>query len=249
MVSNPPNQFLNISYFYFFRNFNPLERKIITTNDGSHSIAVPEMNVTYHSIHGAIQESLHVYINAGFFPLLHQSKQTVHILEMGFGTGLNALLTMMEAEKNQRPVFYQAIDFFPLEKEQANLLNYCSLLNRKDLQQYFEKLHACEWEKDIVVTQLFTIHKTNCDLIDFSTDQRFHLIYFDAFAPAAQPMLWTKAIFENLYSLLEPGGILVTYCSKGDVRRALLSAGFHVDKIAGPKGKREMIRAEKLVDG
>ncbi len=208
------------------------------------------MNVTYHSIYGAVQESLHVYIQSGLLPVFNQpNKQTVNILEMGFGTGLNALLTMMEAEKAQRHVFYQAIDLYPLEKEQANLLNYCSQLNREDLQHCFEKLHACEWEKDIVVTPFFTIHKTIGNLVHFSTNQRFHLIYFDAFAPTAQPMLWTKEIFKNLYSLLEPEGLLVTYCSKGEVRRTLISVGFYVEKIKGPQGKREMMRARKMVGG
>lgn len=225
-----------------------MERKIIITKDRSHSIAVPEMNVTYHSIHGAIQESMHVFINVGLRSGRSRrpdrlNEPTRYVLEMGFGTGLNALLTLIEADKLKQPIHYTAIELFPLNVDEVSQLNYCDQLNQSSYQSLFEKLHQCEWEKDIVITSQFTLHKTNSDLINFSTNQLFNLVYFDAFAPAAQPELWSKDIFEKLFGLMNEKGILVTYCSKGDVRRAMRSAGFIVEKIPGPPGKREMLRA------
>jgi tRNA U34 5-methylaminomethyl-2-thiouridine-forming methyltransferase MnmC len=221
-----------------------MQRHVILTKDGSHTIAVPGMDVAYHSIHGAVQESQHVFIHAGLHPLINQSANNlITILEMGFGTGLNALLTLLEADKMKQPVYYTAIELYPLKKEETGSLNYCELLNRTHHQVLFEKLHSCEWEKSHPITPFFSLYKNNCNLINFSTTQLFNLIYFDAFAPTAQPELWTKEIFEKLYTMLLPGGILVTYCSKGDVRRNMQSAGFSIEKIPGPPGKREMIRA------
>jgi len=224
-----------------------MERRVIITADGSSTVSIPEMNVTYHSTHGAIQESLHVFIKAGLNQAL-PAHSSVSVLEMGFGTGLNALLTLMEAEAAKKPVHYTSIELYPLEPEYSRTLNYCEQLNRNDLQQSFETLHASVWEKDIPVTEYFTLFKSGTDLLNFETPgsgQVFHLIYFDAFAPTAQPQLWTSTVFERLFALLLPGGLLVTYCSKGDVRRAMQAAGFRVEKLAGPPGKREMVRAWK----
>src|SRR5436189_2804307 len=223
-----------------------MERKIIMTKDGSVSIFIPEMNVTYHSIHGAIQESLHVFIETGLLYLLNKSPgKTINIFEMGFGTGLNALLTLIEADKVKQPVHYTVIELHPLDQSEIKLLNYCEQSRQPVYQSAFEKLHSCEWEKDIVVNSSFTFHKTKADLLNFSTHQHFNLIYYDAFAPAAQPELWTKDIFEKLYNMILPEGILVTYCSKGDVQRSMKAAGFKIEKVPGPIGKREMIRAGK----
>jgi len=204
------------------------------------------MNVTYHSHHGAIQESLHVYINAGLKYFLDTVKAPdIHIFEMGLGTGLNALLTLVEAERLQQPVHYTAIELFPLEENEISSLNYCEQLTGRDLEALFQLLHQCEWEKDISITPFFSFKKMKSNLINFSTRQHFNLIYFDSFAPAAQPEHWTTEIFEKLFSFLSPGGILVTYCSKSIVRRAMQAAGFVVTKIPGPHGKREMVRAIK----
>jgi tRNA U34 5-methylaminomethyl-2-thiouridine-forming methyltransferase MnmC len=205
------------------------------------------MNVTYHSTHGAIQESEHVFIQAGLNQALtvHSS---VSILEMGFGTGLNALLTLIEAEAHKKAIHYTAIELYPLEAEQIGTLNYCGQLNRNDLQHNFATLHTSAWQTDIPITEYFTLYKSGTDLLKFEPSQagqQFHLIYFDAFAPTAQPQLWTSAVFEKLFNLLSPGGLLVTYCSKGNVRRAMQAAGFRVEKLAGPPGKREMVRAWK----
>jgi tRNA U34 5-methylaminomethyl-2-thiouridine-forming methyltransferase MnmC len=226
-----------------------MERQIINTADGSFTVSIPGMNVTYHSTHGAIQESLHVFIKAGLKQIL-PNRSSVSILEMGFGTGLNALLTLMEAEAVQKPVHYTAIELYPLEDGQINALNYCQRLNREDLQDVFEKLHGSDWEKNIIISQYFTLLKSGTDLLEFEIqglDNRFDIIYFDAFAPTAQPELWTAAVFEKLFRMLSPDGILVTYCSKGDVRRAMKSAGFRVEKLEGPPGKREMVRAWKEI--
>jgi tRNA U34 5-methylaminomethyl-2-thiouridine-forming methyltransferase MnmC len=164
---------------------------------------------------------------------------------MGFGTGLNALLTLMEAEKNNRLIHFTTLELFPLLQEQVAMLNYCSQLQIEDLQPTFELLHTCPWEEKVAVSRHFSLYKKQQSLLDITAADQFHLIYFDAFAPAAQPELWTTTAFEKLYQSLLPGGVLVTYCSKGDVRRAMQAAGFMVEKIPGPPGKREMVRAVK----
>lgn len=221
-----------------------MERKIILTGDGSHSISVPALNVAYHSIHGAIEESLHVFIAAGFH---HRVKQLDHyqmsILEVGFGTGLNALLTVVEAKKTEKCIYYVALEPDPLKENEYSLLNYCELLGREDLQEDFLRMHKCEWNTTLPVTEELLLHKSNRTVQTFGHKTRFDLIYFDAFAPNAQPDMWTKEVFDKMYSLLEPGGTLVTYCSKGDVRRAMIAAGFEVEKLKGPPRKREMLRA------
>jgi tRNA U34 5-methylaminomethyl-2-thiouridine-forming methyltransferase MnmC len=226
-----------------------MERQIIKTADGSFTVSIPAMNVTYHSTHGAIQESVHVFIQAGLKQLL-PNKSSVSVLEMGFGTGLNALLTLMEAEAMQKPVHYTAIELYPLEAAQISALNYCQRLNREELQDVFEKLHGSDWKKNISISTYFTLFKSGTDLLEFEIegpDNRFDIIYFDAFAPTAQPKLWTATVFDKLFVMLSPGGLLVTYCSKGDVRRAMHSAGFRVEKLEGPPGKREMVRAWKEI--
>lgn len=221
-------------------------RQPIITNDGSHTISIPEMNVTYHSHHGAIQESMHVFINAGLLPLIHAEHQSISILEMGFGTGLNALLTLIEAENHQQNIDFTTIELFPLQPEETISLNYCDQLNRKDFQPVFQQLHQCEWEKDIIITPFFKINKVKDSLLNFKTFKLQNLIYFDAFGPSEQPELWTKEVFEKLYNMLLPGGVLVTYCSKSEVRRAMQAVGLTVEKIPGPRGKREMVRAGKV---
>lgn len=214
------------------------------TQDGSHTIAIPELQVTYHSTFGAVQESKHVFIEAGLIPLL-PSHNRIHILEVGFGTGLNALLSLGETEKTGSTIAYTAIEPFPLTKEEAQALNYCDQLLRPDWKLYFQQMHACGWEKEELVTPRFLIYKTMSPLQAYSLKHKQQLIFFDAFAPAAQPELWSREVFDQLYQLLDPGGMLVTYCSKGSVHRTMQDAGFIVEKLPGPPGKREMIRAVK----
>lgn len=222
-----------------------MQRHLIVTNDGSPSISVPELRVTYHSIHGAMTESLHVFIDAGWklavetFP-----DERLNILEMGLGTGLNAFLTLIEAEKSRTPVSYEGIEQFPLAPEEYSQLQYASLLD-KDREHLFQEIHTSLWQNEIELTQYFHLTKRYCSLLNYTTSQKFHLIYFDAFAPLAQPELWSIEVFQKLISFMNSGGVLVTYCAKGDVRRAMIQAGFRVEKLKGPPGKREMIRATK----
>ena len=223
-----------------------MNREIIITGDGSHSISVPDLNVAYHSIHGAITESMHVFIKAGLIDSEIFEYIGVHqVLEVGFGTGLNALLTLIEADKHKNRIYYTAIELYPLNEEITNQLNYCEQLNLPQYNPRFERMHEIEWEEMYEISEYFRLTKTKCNVADFATNDLFDIIYFDAFAPAAQPELWTKEIFEKMYSLLKPAGILVTYCSKGDVKRNMIAAGFEVEKLQGPPKKREMIRARR----
>jgi tRNA U34 5-methylaminomethyl-2-thiouridine-forming methyltransferase MnmC len=225
-----------------------MERKIIFTEDGSHTIAESGKNVTFHSIHGAIQESVHVFIDAGFkYIIIQLQDQQVNIFEMGLGTGLNVLLTFIEAEKLNQKIYYEAIEEFPLKENEAKELNYCEQLGRSDLKNIFLQLHTSEWEKEIHLSSHFIFKKYRTSLLNFSSTHFFDLIYFDAFAPKAQPELWTEEIFKKMFSILTVNGILVTYCSKGSVRRAMFAADFVVEKIPGAQGKREMMRAVKMV--
>ncbi len=223
-----------------------MQRIPVITKDGSPTISIPEMNVTYHSIHGAIQESEHVFIKTGLLDSGIFDYIGVHqVLEIGFGTGLNALLTLIEADKHRSLIYYTAIEPFPLDELVITQLNYCEQLKQPHYQRLFDKMHQCGWEEMYEITEYFRLTKYKTTLQQFSTGESFSIIYFDAFAPNAQPELWTKEIFEKLYNLMTEGGILVTYCSKGDVQRAMKAAGFKIEKIPGPPGKREMIRAAK----
>jgi tRNA U34 5-methylaminomethyl-2-thiouridine-forming methyltransferase MnmC len=221
-----------------------MQRKIIVTGDGSHSIEVIGKNEFYHSKFGAIQESQHVYIEAGLKPLL-QTRSAIHIFEMGFGTGLNALLTFIEAGKNKQKIYYETVELFPLEESLVSVLNYCDHLQRKDLQEIFELFHSCDWDKEIIITPAFSFRKVKTSLADYPFLNFINLIYYDAFAPNAQPELWQQEVFGRLSHHLSNNGILVTYCSKGTAKRAMQHAGFVVEKWQGPPGKREMIKAIK----
>lgn len=216
-----------------------MNREIIVTGDGSHSVAVPAMNVTYHSIHGAIQESEHIFINAGLMPLIENKKHSeIFIFEMGFGTGLNALLTFEQASLHRQAIHYTAVELFPLKDDEVRQLNYADIT-------MLQQLHECGWEKDVVLNEYFTLYKTQQSLLDFTATQCFDLIYFDAFAPDVQPELWSETVFKNLFSWLNNGGALVTYSSKSSVQKALRAAGFSVEKLKGLPHKREIIRAIK----
>lgn len=222
---------------------NTVKRQVLLTADGSHTLALENSDVTYHSRHGAITESRHVFIDAGLHYVTHHYPSgPVHVLEMGFGTGLNALLTAMEAKQSSRQIIYTSLETQPLTASEYERLNYGEQLHALAL---YLRLHTAEWNKAVDVDPLFRLQKMQCSLQDFSGDQLFHCIYFDAFAPGEQPELWTTDIFQKLYQQLLPGGVLVTYCSKSDVRRSMLAAGFTVSKLPGPPGKREMVRARK----
>ena len=214
------------------------------TADGSHTLFIPELNETYHSIHGAIQESQHVFIKNG----LHyfSDKKTVSILEVGFGTGLNALLTLLDKQNLAQQVNYVSLEKFPLNLALIEQLNYTTQLKLNVAQTaLFNQLHICEWNKLTSITNNFNLLKIEKDLADFQYETTFDIVYFDAFAPEKQAELWTAEIFSKIYDLLRPNGILVTYCAKGVVKRTIKSVGFQLETLPGPPGKREMIRAKK----
>lgn len=214
--------------------------EIQTTADGSHTVSVN--GITYHSIHGAVAESNHVFINAGLLHCVKGHHETIHMLEMGFGTGLNALLTLIQSNLLQQKISYTTIETNPLEPLVVEQLNYGTLLQQKE---NFNALHTCSWNNECLLNEFFAINKQHTTLQNFLPDKKFHLVYFDAFAPTAQPELWTEEIFSKLYQQMTPHAVLVTYCSKGMVRRVMQSAGFMVEKLPGPPHKREMLRAIK----
>lgn len=215
----------------------------MVTRDGSHTIALREKGAMYHSIHGAIRESVHVFIESGLAPVAASlEKPALSIFEMGFGTGLNAFLTAIFALEKKVAVSYTTVESTPLSPEEISALNYATALGHTEL---FRQLHACPWNEAVKVHEGFTLQKIHTTLSDFSPSQTFDLLYYDAFAPSAQPELWTKEVFEKMLFLLSPGGVLVTYCAKGVVKRAMRAAGFRVKKLPGPPGKREMVWAEK----
>lgn len=218
-----------------------MQREIFFTEDSSATIAVPTLQATYHSKYGAVQESMHVFIEAGLKPLLHTYQQ-INILEVGFGTGLNALLTLQVAKEYNRQIFYYAVEPHPLTMQEVKLLNYSS---EEILRQNFYCLHQCSFDEDVSISETFILHKSQTNLQHAGLQQKFHLIYFDAFDPTVQPELWTEEIFMKLYNCLQPGSELVTYCSKGAVQRAMKAAGFIIEKLKGPPHKREIIRARK----
>lgn len=224
--------------------------ELLVTKDGSHTLVVPPNSLTYHSVYGAITESKHVFIEAGlehvFSKFRAKTNACLNVFEMGFGTGLNALLTLQKSTKENIAVHYTTVELYPLQTEEIKVLNYVEQLNDKTLAQPLFLLHSSNWNKDVMITPLFTLHKQQTSLLNLSFTTQFHLIYFDAFAPDAQPELWQAEMFEKLYHSLFNGCVLVTYCSKGIVKRALQSVGFKVEKLPGPPGKREIIRATKL---
>jgi tRNA U34 5-methylaminomethyl-2-thiouridine-forming methyltransferase MnmC len=224
-----------------------MQRVPLLTKDGSHTISIPEMGVTYHSTHGAIQESIHVFIEAGLqYYLSKNKKDIITIFEMGFGTGLNPLLTLLKAETLQQKISYHTIELYPLLQQEIAQLNYCAQLGRIDLESLFKQLHTSNWNEGIQLTEKFSFLKINQSIINHKANFLVDIIFFDAFDPSVQPALWSKEIFEKAYLMLSKAGVLVTYCCKGDVRRAMQAAGFLVTRIPGPPGKREMLRAEKI---
>jgi tRNA U34 5-methylaminomethyl-2-thiouridine-forming methyltransferase MnmC len=220
-----------------------MERIPIITKDGSHTISIPGQRLTYHSHHGAIAESMHVYIQTGLRSLENTPGKTVSIFEMGFGTGLNALLTYKEALEQEINIQYTAIELHPLDPSLALSLNYPAQIDAA-LQPVFEKLHHCSWETDVAIAPNFTLRKVEDSIFDFSTDKKYDLVYYDAFAPSAQPELWRVDAFQKITALMHPDATLVTYCSKSIVRHAMKAAGLTVKKVPGPYGKREIVRAE-----
>jgi tRNA U34 5-methylaminomethyl-2-thiouridine-forming methyltransferase MnmC len=217
--------------------------QIITTSDGSHTLFLPEMNEQYHSVNGAITESKYVYIEKGFN---FCSTKNIAVFEVGFGTGLNCLLTAMQTEYEKRQTLYVAIEKFPLNKNVTDQLNYGSLIS-SEAQLLYSKIHDCKWNKTVKITECFSIKKIQADLTDYVFDdtKKFNLIYFDAFGPDKQPEMWTPLIFSKISKATTSDGVLVTYSAKGEVRRQLSASGFEMKKLPGPPGKNQMLRGIK----
>jgi len=213
------------------------------TADGSHTLFVPALDEHYHSINGALTESKHVFIENGLN--LFGEKKAISILEIGFGTGLNALLTYVEAKRRDLRIHYTAIERYPLKKEYIERLNFPDLIETET--PFFHFLHDCDWEKDVIIDAHFTLHKIENDLTKHRFNRKFDLIYFDAFAPDKQPEMWTPEIFTHLFEQTNEKGILTTYCAKGSVRRMLQTAGYTTERLPGPPGKREMLRGRKNI--
>ncbi len=224
-----------------------MERKIIKTADGSVTIHLPDWNEQYHSKHGAVQEARHVFLKMGLYTLLERSNfSRLSILEIGFGTGLNAFLTLLEAERLGLKVDYTGVEAYPVASEEVELLNYPEAVHAEDKAGYFQKLHASDWEKEVEISDFFKLVKHQKKFDEIRDNELYDLIYFDAFGARVQPELWTEEIFALMFNALKSGGVLVTYAAKGSVRRAMLASGFQVEKLPGPPGKREMLRAVKL---
>ncbi|MEM6892247.1 MAG: tRNA (5-methylaminomethyl-2-thiouridine)(34)-methyltransferase MnmD [Bacteroidota bacterium] len=221
-----------------------MKRKIIVTADGSKTIQIEDWNEQYHSIHGAVQEAYHVFIKSGFWHV-QTKEQPLRILEMGFGTGLNALITLYEAQIRDVPVEYVGIERFPVSLEEALQLEYTEMLQWFEYESVYRKMHEISWETVHQLTPNFGLMKCQQDFFEVNQSSLFNLVYFDAFGARVQPELWTVALFEKMYKALKLDGVLVTYSAKGSVRRALQEVGFVVERLPGPPGKREMLRATK----
>lgn len=216
--------------------------KVQLTTDGTHTLYVPEIDEHYHSTNGAAQESRHIFINCG---LRYLDKSKVRILEVGFGTGLNALLTLQESFLREGlSVEYHAVELYPLDTRLASRLNYGELLGG-DYPRWFSTLHNAPWDTPVALTPSYTLYKIAGDIASVLLPAGIDLVYFDAFAPAKQPEMWTPEIFRRIACNMVAGGVLVTYCAKGEVRRRLQSAGFRMEKLPGPPGKRHILRGTK----
>ena len=216
--------------------------KIVKTNDGSSTLFSPEFNEHYHSTQGAINESMQVYIKNG---LKYCKKKTLNIFELGFGTGLNAILTYIESKKFNLTIEYNAIELFPVKPEIIPELNYNSFLLKEEL-FIFNKMHNSNWDTKIRLSENFILHKISGDFENLVLNEKYDLVFFDAFSPDTQPNLWSKEIFLKLFNSLNSNGILTTYSSKGLVKNNLRDAGFKVYRLEGPNGKRHVLRAEKI---
>ncbi len=222
------------------------KREIITTADGSTTIHLPELNEQYHSKHGAINEAKHVFIKNGFDHVTDvHGVDTLNILEIGFGTGLNAFITYLEAEKRNQKVDYVGVEAYPVAFDEAKLMNYSKAMSAGNREQVFETMHQSSWEAPYQISSEYTLTKKQLLFKDIDDFDCYNLIYFDAFGARVQPELWTVDIFQKMFDALKDDGVLVTYAAKGSVRRAMQEVGLIVERLPGPPGKREMLRASK----
>ena len=225
----------------YLNKMEHFKKEILKTTDGSNTIYIPEMDETYHSHHGALAESKHIFIETG---LKHIDKKIINVFEVGFGTGLNAMLTCLAADDKR--INYDTIELYPVSADLIDQVEYKALFE-VDEQALFSKLHDCKWEEKVSITDQFNIHKIEADFTKFNYQSKYDLIYFDAFAPNKQEEMWTEELLQKLYDACNEGAVLVTYCVRGTVKRALKKVGFQIKKMPGPvDGKREMLRAIKI---
>lgn len=221
-----------------------MEREIIKTLDGSTTIYLKEWDECYHSKHGAIQEAKHVFIKNG---LSLFDDKPVSILEIGFGTGLNAFITFLETNAKHQKINYVGVEAYPVAANEVLEMNYVTELGALEFDNIFEKMHKSAWDKKTEISADFWLTKRKQFFDEIDDFEIFDLIYFDAFGYRVQPELWSTEIFQKMYNSLKPNGVLVTYAARGVVKRSMISVGFTVEKLAGPPGKREMFRATKKV--
>ena len=221
-----------------------LKKELLVTRDGSHTVVIPSLDISYRSRHGAVQESTHVFINAGLhYQWAQQPHTDLTIFEVGFGTGLNALLTCNEAAKAKRKVYYTTIEPDPLDSSMTSSLNF------SDEQSYLSQMHNVPWGKQIAIHPYFVFTKYMSTLDQYhTTDASYDVVFYDAFSPLMQPGLWTSSSFEKILLMMNKAAVLTTYCSKSEVRRTMMKVGLQVHKIPGPYGKREMVRAVKAIN-
>ena len=219
-----------------------MKREIIITDDGSTTIRIPDWDENYHSTHGAIQEAKHVFIKNGLD--LFQNQDSISILEIGFGTGLNAFITFLET-LNKEKVNYVGVEAYPISTEEIAQMNYVTELQATQYQAVFDKMHSCDWESQQNITDNFILTKRKQFFQDIEDKEQYDLIYFDAFGFPLQPELWSEVIFKKMYDALLPKGTLVTYACRSSIKNAMLSVGFSIEKLPGAPGKREMLRATK----
>lgn len=217
----------------------------LMTDDNSHTLFSERFKATYHSTRGAISESNHVFIQNGLQYVHEQFKlKEISVLEIGFGTGLNAFTTYLYAKENTLKINYQSVEAYPVPLEEASQLNYTKEFLEHE-KTVFSQMHQQEWGREELVSDGFTLTKHLCLIEDFTSQQKFDVIYFDAFSPSEQPELWTEVIFKKMYDLLKVNGVLVTYCAQGQMKRNMKKAGFKVQSLPGALGKREMTRGLK----
>ena len=218
-----------------------MNTELRTTSDGSHTLFVPEIDESYHSTHGAIQESRFIFINEA---LKLCKKKEITILEIGFGTGLNAFLALNETETNNKQIHYITLEKYPVPLEQVALLNYSEIIS-PDKKGLFELMHYWQWNQPVQLTSQFLLEKIYTDFSTFNHSAQYDVVFFDAFSPEKQPEMWSEEVFSCIFAACNSGAILTTYCAKGSVRRLLQQVGFLVERLPGPIGKREILRARK----
>lgn len=225
-----------------------MEKKLEITADGSHTITLPSLDEQYHSLNGAVTEAYHVFIRNGldFLAGSHLGNIPIKILEAGFGTGLNAFITLIEARKRGLEISYVSLEAYPLTKQEYSALNYPGTVpHGGTLADEFLHLHECPWNTTVEICKGFSLEKRHAGFENMSDRECHSIVFYDAFSPRVQPELWTGEVLSRFYHALAPQGVFVTYCAKGSVRRTLSAAGFSMERLPGPPGKREMLRGIK----